>query len=83
MKTIHINEITAQIREMCMEANFGLSPDMKKRLQEAGQKAQVHPAEGTWGLWGRGTVPSPWPHLLPPGLHTEVALHKACSDSSV
>ncbi|MCI8627342.1 MAG: fumarate hydratase [Lachnospiraceae bacterium] len=35
MRTIKTAEITKHIREMCMEANYTLSPDMKRRLKEA------------------------------------------------
>ncbi len=35
MKTIHTDEITKAIKEMCIEANLGLSPDMKAVFGEA------------------------------------------------
>jgi len=37
MRTIHINEITANIKEMCIEANHNLSPDMREALAHAAQ----------------------------------------------
>lgn len=38
MRNIHVSEITANIKEMCLEANHFLTPDMKQALLEAGQK---------------------------------------------
>ena len=35
MRNIDVREITAAVKEMCMEANYALSPDMTKRLREA------------------------------------------------
>lgn len=35
MRTIHVNTITENIKEMCIEANHFLSPDMEKALQKA------------------------------------------------
>lgn len=35
MRTIQVNEITKQIREMCIEANHFLSPDMREALSDA------------------------------------------------
>jgi len=35
MKIIHTDEITRNIKEMCIEANFQLSPDMEKAIKEA------------------------------------------------
>lgn len=35
MKSIQVSEITKAVREMCMEVNHHLSPDMKQRLDEA------------------------------------------------
>ena len=45
MRTIKTTEITRNIREMCMEANYTLSPDMKRRLEEAREQET-----GTLGL---------------------------------
>ncbi len=45
MRTIKTTEITRNIREMCMEANYTLSPDMKRRLEEAREQES-----GTLGL---------------------------------
>jgi len=35
MRTISSQEITAAVREMCIEANYGLSPDMSGALEKA------------------------------------------------
>jgi fumarate hydratase subunit alpha len=35
MKIIHTDEITRNIKEMCIEANYQLSPDMEKAIKEA------------------------------------------------
>ena len=36
MRTIHVSTITENIKEMCIEANHFLSPDMEKALKQAG-----------------------------------------------
>ena len=38
MRTINASDITKNIREMCMEANYQLSTDMQKRIQDAETK---------------------------------------------
>lgn len=38
MRTIHVNEITKNIKEMCIEANHYLTSDMKHALEQAPQK---------------------------------------------
>lgn len=38
MKNIHISEITSNVREMCIEINHELSPDMKKKYEEAANR---------------------------------------------
>lgn len=38
MKQIHTDEIIRNIKEMCMEANYELSEDMKRRMKEYTQK---------------------------------------------
>ena len=40
MRIIHTDEITKNIREMCMEANISLSEDVKKRVLLAGEKEE-------------------------------------------
>ncbi|MCD8069734.1 MAG: fumarate hydratase, partial [Lachnospiraceae bacterium] len=37
MRTISVSEITDNIREMCIEANHFLTPDMKEALTDARQ----------------------------------------------
>lgn len=38
MRTMQVNEITRNIREMCIEANHFLSPDMEKAMKNAVQR---------------------------------------------
>ena len=38
MRTIHVSEITDAVRDMCIEANYMLSPDMEQALQQAEQQ---------------------------------------------
>ncbi len=40
MKTIHVDQIISNLREMCMEANYFLSDDMKAALKNAQEKEQ-------------------------------------------
>lgn len=40
MRTIQVNEITRNIREMCIEANHFLSPDMEKAMKNAVQREE-------------------------------------------
>lgn len=35
MRTIQVEEVTKQIKEMCIEANYFLSPDMKRAIEDA------------------------------------------------
>ena len=35
MRTIAVSEITKNIKEMCIEANYFLTPDMDKALKQA------------------------------------------------
>ena len=35
MRTIHVNDVTGNIREMCIEANHFLTDDMKKVFKNA------------------------------------------------
>lgn len=41
MKTIHVSEITKNIKEMCIEANHFLAPDMKAALEKAVQEEKA------------------------------------------
>lgn len=41
IRTISVEEITEQIKEMCIEANHYLSPDMRKALKDATDKETV------------------------------------------
>lgn len=40
MRTIQVSELTEQISEMCIEANHFLSEDMKRSLDQAGEKEE-------------------------------------------
>ena len=40
MRDINVSEITAAIKDMCIEANYQLSPDMQKALSDARQKEE-------------------------------------------
>lgn len=40
MRTIHTDEITKQIKEMCMQVNVQLSPDVKEALLEGKEKEE-------------------------------------------
>lgn len=40
MRKIHVSEITSNLREMCMEANYYLSDDMKAALKSAQEKEE-------------------------------------------
>lgn len=42
MREIDVPRITETVRDMCIEANYGLSPDMRERLGEA-RKQEVSP----------------------------------------
>ena len=38
MRTIHTDEIISNIREMCIEANLTLSPDMQQVIKQAQER---------------------------------------------
>ena len=40
MRTIEVNEITKAVKEMCIEANHVLSPDMKEVFEESVKKEE-------------------------------------------
>ena len=40
MREIDISEITKEIKEMCIQANYVLSSDMQTKLQNAVQKEE-------------------------------------------
>ena len=37
IREINVSELTENIREMCIQANYYLSPDMEERLQQAAE----------------------------------------------
>ena len=41
MRTVDVNVLTQNIREMCIEANHFLSPDMKKAFTMAKQQEKA------------------------------------------
>lgn len=41
MRTIHVNEISRNVKEMCIEANHYLTDDMKAALDQAAQKEKA------------------------------------------
>ena len=40
MRSVQVGEITKNIKEMCIEANYFLSPDMKKVFDESVKKEE-------------------------------------------
>ena len=40
MRTVNVSEVTAALREMCIEVNHQLSPDMAEKLSEAREKEE-------------------------------------------
>jgi len=42
MRTIQVSDIADNIREMCMQANYSLTPDMRKALERA-QESEISP----------------------------------------
>ncbi len=42
MKTILVKEITKHIKEMCMEANYRLSPDVKEKICQQAEEEKNH-----------------------------------------
>ena len=40
MRTINVDKVTEAIKEMCISANYFLSPDMKKKMEEAKEREE-------------------------------------------
>lgn len=40
MRTVNVDKVTEAVREMCINANYFLSPDMKKKLKEAAEQEE-------------------------------------------
>jgi fumarate hydratase subunit alpha len=38
MREVHVSKVVEKVRMLCIEANYHLSPDMKKRFEEASQR---------------------------------------------
>ena len=58
IRTIDVSEITKNVKEMCIEANYYLSDDMKNALQTAGTSDRGKSGRGcqcggTSGVCGR------------------------------
>ena len=49
VRTINVNEITKNIKEMCIEANHYLSPDMDKAMKQAEQTVTGKPENSSRG----------------------------------
>lgn len=41
MRSIHVDEISRNIKEMCIEANYYLSDDMKNALYKAADRRRI------------------------------------------
>ena len=41
MRTVHVNEIIKNVKEMCIEANHFLTEDMKEALAKAQQEEKA------------------------------------------
>lgn len=41
MRTLQVEEITKQIKEMCIEANYFLSPDMRQAIEDAADREET------------------------------------------
>lgn len=41
MRTVEVTELTKQIKEMCIEANYFLAPDMKQAIEEAAETEET------------------------------------------
>ena len=42
IRTVQLSEITENIKEMCIEANHFLSPDMAEAMKQAQQNEKSH-----------------------------------------
>lgn len=40
MRTVNVDKVTEAVREMCINANYFLSPDMQKKLKEAAEQEE-------------------------------------------
>ena len=64
MRSVQVGEITKNIKEMCIEANYFLSPDMKKVFDESVKKEEsplgkqiLHQLEENLELAGKDQIP--------------------------
>ena len=51
MRTIHTDEITKCIKEMCMQVNVDLSPDVKDALLTGKRKKNRQSENRFWSSW--------------------------------
>lgn len=51
MRTIHTDEITKCIKEMCMQVNVDLSPDVKDALLAGKEKEESTIGNRFWSSW--------------------------------
>ena len=51
MRTIHTDEITKCIKEMCMQVNVDLSPDVKDALLAGKEKEESTIGKQIWSSW--------------------------------
>ena len=65
MRSVQVGEITKNIKEMCIEANYFLSPDMKKVFDESVKKEEsplgkqiLHQLEENLEIAGKDQIPS-------------------------
>lgn len=64
MRSVQVGEITKNIKEMCIEANYFLSPDMKKVFDESVKKEEsplgkqiLHQLEENLEIAGKDQIP--------------------------
>ena len=64
MRSVQVGEITKNIKEMCIEANYFLSPDMKKAFDESVKKEEsplgkqiLHQLEENLEIAGKDQIP--------------------------
>ena len=51
IREINVKEITRNIKEMCIEANYTLSPDMHKAMKKSSRRRKIR-------TWNKNTEPA-------------------------
>ena len=51
MRTVQVSEITKNVREMCIEANYFLSPDMKEIFDKSLNREESPIGKPIWNSW--------------------------------